>query len=89
MIKVMEWNREERIITLKIEDILNQATVPPEVIIESQWIDFLKSIAQPIVDQLILQNIYDPLRLIAIDDLSPQLLTQEQIDQLNLMNLNK
>lgn len=86
MIQVIAWDPVGRVITIDINGSKpqTQAVAPPELLTQEDWMAWLESVVQPVVDAMIKEAAYDPNKLIQLGDLStiPGMLTQAETDGL-------
>jgi hypothetical protein len=82
-VTVTAWDPAARIVTLDIYGQKTQADVDPSVVTQSDWMAFLATVAQPVVDSLIKQNTFDPNTLVqAATDITQQVLTPAELSSL-------
>lgn len=70
MIQVTSYDPIQNIVTIDIQGTITQATPPPKLFTQSDWVTWLASVIQPVVDSLIQQNTFDPKTLVQMGDLS-------------------
>jgi hypothetical protein len=70
MIQVTAYDPVQDIVTLDILGQVTQATPPSGLYTQSDWMSWLASVIQPVVDSMIKGAAYDPMKLVQLGDLS-------------------